>query len=105
MNGQKLFDGLQLHDQLVFNQKVNPVSTVDRNTLITDRQQQLRTARHAPLFHLNFKARLIRRLQQTWAQKRMNPECGIDDHSGKIIQFLWNFLVHLGALGVLVVSL
>jgi hypothetical protein len=52
---------------------------------------------------LNFKTSLICRLQQPRAKGRVNLVRSIYDKLSQTIQFFWNFLVHLGALGVLVV--
>ena len=60
-------------------------------------------AGHTPLFQLDSKTRLIGRFEQTRPQGLMHRQRSIDYAFGQIIQFFWNFLVHLGALGVLVV--
>ncbi len=100
MDWKELIDRFQFNDQLFTNQQINAVSAFDSYPLITDRQHALHHARHTPLFQLDSKTRLIGRFEQTRPQGFMYPQSSIDYAFGQIIQFFWNFLVHLGALGV-----
>ena len=79
------FDCLEFdHERIVYNE-VHPVSALQSNALVDERQLLLSFHHEARLSELIVEARLVARFEETWSEFTMHPDRRADHRPGHII--------------------
>src|ERR1035438_1103073 len=79
MDGQELLNGFELHNDRIFHEQIDPVSTAQLEALVTEGQMNLTSEGKAHSAQFTTDAFLIRRFEQAGAQMPMNLNRGGND--------------------------
>jgi hypothetical protein len=106
-DGRHMLDGLQLHDDYLFDDEVHAVAAVQSAALIDERQWNLPAENNASQGEFVSQTGLVSRLQETRSQSSMDFDGGPDDLVGQVVDFrlcglcvfVFHLLFHPGSAG------
>jgi hypothetical protein len=85
MNVVERFHSFYLNDNLVFNEQINPIATIQSYFSVNNWKSFLLLHVQARISQLMKQTRLICRLEETGAKFAMNSECTINDYLANVI--------------------
>ena len=84
MKGQQLFHGFEFHNDAIFDEEIDSIASVQSDASIFNRQPNLVLKMQTSKGELVLQARLIRAFEQSWSERRVNPDRRVDDAAGNV---------------------
>ena len=87
MDWQEFLDRFEFHNELVFNDKVYAVATIQLNAFVRNWKRALTLKSDTRKTQLATETFLISRLEQPWAEGFVNLYAGPNDPLGQLVDF------------------